>query len=80
MDVILHCVEPGHLKVRPLNEVFPAVCRFSQVSHCPATRRISVGAKNGAIALYELRSNKCQVSTRDKPLIQFIFIILYSRQ
>ncbi|RZF46081.1 hypothetical protein LSTR_LSTR004794 [Laodelphax striatellus] len=60
MDVILHCVDPGHLKVRGLDEVFPAVCKFHQVSHCSATRRIAVGAKNGNIALYELRSAKCQ--------------------
>ncbi|KAF6214726.1 hypothetical protein GE061_009469, partial [Apolygus lucorum] len=60
VDVILHCVEPGHLKVKPLSEVFPAVCRFNQVSHCNSTRRIAVGGKNGSIALYELRSNKCQ--------------------
>lgn len=61
MDVILHCVDPGHLKVKGLAEVFPAICRFNQVSHCPATRRIAVGAKNGSIALYELRSAKCQM-------------------
>lgn len=61
MDIILHCLDPGHLKIRPLAEVFPAVCRFNQVSHCSATRRIAVGAKNGQIALYELRYNKCQM-------------------
>lgn len=33
MDIILHCLDPGHLKMKPLNEVFPAVCRFNQVSH-----------------------------------------------
>lgn len=31
MDIILHCLDPGHLKMKPLNEVFPAVCRFNQV-------------------------------------------------
>lgn len=41
MDIILHCVDPGHLKVKGLQDVFPAVCRFNQVSHCPATRRIA---------------------------------------
>nr|CAD7568431.1 unnamed protein product [Timema californicum] len=61
VDIVLHCVDPGHLKTRPLGEVFPAVCRFNQVSHCPSSRRIGVGAKNGQIALYELRSNKCQM-------------------
>ncbi|XP_014253384.1 WD repeat-containing protein 7 isoform X2 [Cimex lectularius] len=60
VDVILHCVESGHLKVKCLSEVFPAICRFNQVSHCPSTRRIAVGAKFGTIALYELRSSKCQ--------------------
>ncbi|XP_012173588.1 WD repeat-containing protein 7 isoform X15 [Bombus affinis] len=61
MDIILHCLDPGHLKTKPLNDVFPAVCRFNQVSHCPATRRIAVGSRNGQLALYELRGNvKCQ--------------------
>ncbi|XP_067003219.2 WD repeat-containing protein 7 isoform X2 [Anabrus simplex] len=61
MDIVLHCLDPGHLKTHRLNEVFPAVCRFNQVSHCPHTRRIAVGAKNGHVALYELRSYKCQM-------------------
>lgn len=31
------------------------------MSHCPATRRIAVGSRNGQLALYELRGNvKCQ--------------------
>ncbi|XP_076298441.1 WD repeat-containing protein Rbcn-3B isoform X11 [Lasioglossum baleicum] len=61
MDIILHCLDPGHLKTKSLNDVFPAVCRFNQVSHCPATRRIAVGSRNGQLALYELRGNvKCQ--------------------
>ncbi|XP_069687986.1 WD repeat-containing protein 7 isoform X7 [Periplaneta americana] len=64
VDIVLHCLDPGHLKTRGLAEVFPAVCRFNQVSHCPSTRRIAVGAKNGQVALYELRSQKCQVSLK----------------
>jgi len=61
VDIVLHCLDPGHLKTRGLADVFPAVCRFNQVSHCPSTRRIAVGAKNGQVALYELRSQKCQM-------------------
>ncbi|KAG8226379.1 hypothetical protein J437_LFUL007778 [Ladona fulva] len=61
VDIILHCLDPGHLKVRGLAEVFPAVCRFNQISHCPHTRRIAAGAKNGNLAIYELRSSKCQI-------------------
>ncbi|XP_015189196.1 PREDICTED: WD repeat-containing protein 7 isoform X6 [Polistes dominula] len=61
MDIILHCLDPGHLKAKSLSEVFPAVCRFNQVSHCTATRRIAVGGRGGQLALYELRGNvKCQ--------------------
>ncbi|XP_044582126.1 WD repeat-containing protein 7 isoform X3 [Cotesia glomerata] len=61
MDIILHCLDPGHLKTKPLNEVFPAVCRFNQVSHCSASRRIAVGGRVGQLALYELRGTvKCQ--------------------
>ncbi|XP_023288986.1 WD repeat-containing protein 7 isoform X2 [Orussus abietinus] len=64
MDIILHCLDPGHLKAKPLGDVFPAVCRFNQVSHCPATRRIAVGGRGGQLALYELRGNvKCQTVT-----------------
>lgn len=41
MDIILHCVDPSQLKTKGLQDIFPAVCRFNQVSHCPATRRIA---------------------------------------
>ncbi|KAF4526132.1 hypothetical protein B566_EDAN012443 [Ephemera danica] len=61
MDIVLHCLDPGHLKVKGLHEIFPAVCRFQQVSHCTQTRRIAVGARTGQLALYELRSSRCQL-------------------
>ncbi|XP_043510135.1 WD repeat-containing protein 7-like isoform X1 [Frieseomelitta varia] len=75
MDIILHCLDPGHLKTKPLNDVFPAVCRFNQVSHCPTTRRIAVGSRNGQLALYELRGNvKCQtVSAHVAPVTALAF-------
>ncbi|CAL8086757.1 unnamed protein product [Orchesella dallaii] len=60
MDIVLHCVDHGHLKTRGLGDVFPVLCRFSQVTHCPTTRRIAVGSKQGNLAIYELRSSKCQ--------------------
>ncbi|CAH0761824.1 unnamed protein product [Diatraea saccharalis] len=60
MDIILHCVDQSHLKSRGLNEVFPAICRYNQVSHCPATRRIAVGSHTGQLAMYELRAGRCQ--------------------
>ncbi|XP_019868599.1 WD repeat-containing protein 7 isoform X2 [Aethina tumida] len=59
MDIILHCLDPSQLKNKPLSEVFPAVCRFNQVSHCSATRRIAVGSNSGTLTLYELRQSKC---------------------
>ncbi|XP_049882434.1 WD repeat-containing protein 7 [Pectinophora gossypiella] len=63
MDIILHCVDQSHLKSKGLNEVFPAICRYNQVSHCPATRRIAVGSHTGQLAMYELRAGRCQSLT-----------------
>ncbi|XP_050439135.1 WD repeat-containing protein 7 isoform X2 [Adelges cooleyi] len=69
MDIILHCVDPTQLKTRSLSEVFPAISRFSQVTHCSTSRRIAVGTKMGTIALYELRSSKCQtINAHTKPI------------
>lgn len=61
MDITLHCLDSADLKNKPLNEVCPSICKFNQVSHCAASRRISVGASNGHLAIYELRQNKCQM-------------------
>lgn len=61
IDIVLHCVDHGHLKSRSLFEVFPALNRFNQITHCASSRRIAVGSRTGTIALYELRGSKCQV-------------------
>lgn len=69
MDIVLHCVDQSHLKSKGLHEVFPAICRYNQVSHCPATRRIAVGSHNGQVAMYELRQGRCQLlSAHSAPL------------
>lgn len=59
-DIILHCIDQNHLKQKSLQEVFPPVQTFHQVSHCLATRRIAVGTKSGQMVMYELRANKVQ--------------------
>lgn len=41
MDITLHCVDSTDLKTKGLNEVCPSICKFNQISHCAATRRIS---------------------------------------
>lgn len=56
MDIVLHCLDVNHLKSKGLHEVFPAIAKFGNVSYCSASKRIAVGAKNGALALYELRT------------------------
>ncbi|RWS12537.1 WD repeat-containing protein 7-like protein, partial [Dinothrombium tinctorium] len=60
MDIVLHCLDHNQLKNRGLGEVFPAICKFPNVSYCTATRRIAVGAKTGHLAIYELRTPKSQ--------------------
>lgn len=45
--------------------------RFNMVSYSPQSRRLAVGAKNGQLALYDLRSSRCQAS-----LVVCCFILL----
>nr|XP_029714978.1 WD repeat-containing protein 7-like [Aedes albopictus] len=74
MDITLHCVDSGDLKNKGLAEVSPSMCKFNQVSHCGASRRISVGASNGHLAIYELRQNKCQmIPAHTKPVTALAF-------
>lgn len=61
MDIALHCLDSNDLKNKSLQEICPAICKFNQISHCAATRRIAVGNSKGMMALYELRQNKCQM-------------------
>lgn len=56
MDIVIHCLDINHLKTKSLSEVFPAVIKFPNVSYCPATKRIAVGANNGQLAIYELKT------------------------
>lgn len=58
MDILLHCLDSNHIKNKGLNQVFPILSKFPFVSFCAATRRIAVGAKNGNLAIYELRTPK----------------------
>ncbi|XP_037046660.1 WD repeat-containing protein 7 isoform X3 [Bradysia coprophila] len=74
MDITLHCVDASDLKTKGLNEVCPSICKFNQISHCAATRRIAVGASNGHLAIYELRQNKCQmIPAHKKPITALAF-------
>ncbi|KAH7952071.1 hypothetical protein HPB52_017890 [Rhipicephalus sanguineus] len=57
MEIVLHCLDPTQLKMRGLSELFPAICKFHNVSYCGATRRIAVGAKSGNLTIYELRAS-----------------------
>lgn len=62
MDVTMHCLDLNQLKSRGLQDLFPAICRFSMVSYCTHTKRIWVGSKNGGLALYEMKQHaKCQM-------------------
>ncbi|XP_015792137.1 WD repeat-containing protein 7-like isoform X2 [Tetranychus urticae] len=61
VDIILHCLDPNHLKSKELGKVFPPITKFPNVTCCTATRRIAAGAKNGNLAIYELRAPKPQL-------------------
>ncbi|KAK3803272.1 hypothetical protein RRG08_021472 [Elysia crispata] len=70
MDVTMFCLDLATLKAKGLPELFPAICRFSMVAYCHQTKRVWVGARNGMLALYELKQHsRCQmVSAHNGPI------------
>lgn len=61
MDITIHCIDQTAVKTRGLQDVFPALFKFSTVSFCSITKRACVGAKNGGVAFYELKQAKSQM-------------------
>ncbi|MGH0143849.1 UNVERIFIED_CONTAM: hypothetical protein FKN15_021104 [Acipenser sinensis] len=61
MDIIMYCLEGSLVKKKGLQECFPAICRFYMVGYCERSHRIAVGARVGSVALYDVRTGKCQV-------------------
>nr|XP_033789823.1 WD repeat-containing protein 7 isoform X2 [Geotrypetes seraphini] len=60
MDIIMYCLEGSLVKKKGLQECFPSICRFYTVSYCERSHRIAVGARHGSVALYDIRTGKCQ--------------------
>ncbi|XP_069483133.1 WD repeat-containing protein 7 isoform X4 [Ambystoma mexicanum] len=60
MDIIMYCLEGSLVKKKGLQECFPSVCRFYMVSYCERSHRIAVGGRHGSVALYDIRTGKCQ--------------------
>ncbi|XP_051866569.1 WD repeat-containing protein 7 isoform X3 [Pristis pectinata] len=60
MDIIMYCLEGPLVKKKGLQECFPSICRFYMVSYCERSNRIAVGARHGSMALYDIRTGKCQ--------------------
>ncbi|XP_061703605.1 WD repeat-containing protein 7 isoform X2 [Syngnathoides biaculeatus] len=60
MDIIMYCIEGSLVKKKGLQECFPAICKFYMVSYCDRSHRIAVGARQGSVALYDVRTGKCQ--------------------
>ncbi|XP_012995745.1 WD repeat-containing protein 7 isoform X3 [Esox lucius] len=60
MDIIMYCIEGSLLKKKGLSECFPAICKFYMVGYCDRSHRIAVGARQGSVALYDVRTGKCQ--------------------
>uniref|UniRef100_A0A8C3G9H1 WD repeat domain 7 n=1 Tax=Cyclopterus lumpus TaxID=8103 RepID=A0A8C3G9H1_CYCLU len=60
MDIIMYCIEGSLVKKKGLQECFPAICKFYMVAYCDRSNRIAVGARQGSVALYDVRTGKCQ--------------------
>ena len=54
--------------------------RFNMVSYSPQSRRLAVGAKNGQLALYDLRSSRCQVSYENQRKLNEICVYYKARK
>lgn len=61
MDIILYCLDHNALKARGLGEMYPAITSFQNVTFCNSSKRVAVGARNGNLAIYELKTGKNQV-------------------
>ncbi|XP_054842950.1 WD repeat-containing protein 7 isoform X2 [Eublepharis macularius] len=60
MDILMYCLEGSLVKKKGLQECFPAICRFYMVSYYERSHRIAVGSRLGSVALYDIRTGKCQ--------------------
>ncbi|XP_041914842.1 WD repeat-containing protein 7 isoform X3 [Alosa sapidissima] len=60
MDIIMYCIEGSLVKKKGLQECFPSICKFYMVGYCERSHRIAVGARQGSVALYDVRTGKCQ--------------------
>ncbi|XP_066472052.1 WD repeat-containing protein 7 isoform X2 [Tiliqua scincoides] len=60
MDILMYCLEGSLVKKKGLQECFPAICRFFMVSYYERSHRIAVGSRHGSVALYDIRTGKCQ--------------------
>uniref|UniRef100_A0A673AYQ1 WDR72-like alpha-solenoid domain-containing protein n=1 Tax=Sphaeramia orbicularis TaxID=375764 RepID=A0A673AYQ1_9TELE len=60
MDIIMYCIEGSLVKKKGLQECFPSICKFYMVGYCDRSHRIAVGARQGSVALYDVRTGKCQ--------------------
>ncbi|CAL1530657.1 unnamed protein product [Lymnaea stagnalis] len=75
MDVTMFCLDLAALKAKGLPELFPAICRFSMVAYCQSTKRVWVGAKNGSLALYEMKQHaRCQMITAHQGAITAVAV------
>ncbi|KAH9399232.1 WD repeat-containing protein 7 [Tyrophagus putrescentiae] len=61
MDIILYCLDHNALKARGLGEMYPAITSFQNVTFCNSSKRVAVGARNGNLAIYELKTGKNQI-------------------
>ncbi|XP_078738105.1 WD repeat-containing protein 7-like isoform X1 [Lampetra fluviatilis] len=61
MDIIMYCLDASTLKKKGLQECFPSICKFNMVSYCSTSYRMAVGARHGSVALYDIRTGKCQM-------------------
>lgn len=73
-DIVLYSLDQNALKNKGLGEMFSPVCRFQNVTYCVSSKRVAVGARNGNLAIYELKTGKSQlISAHSGPITACAF-------
>ncbi|CAF3337143.1 unnamed protein product [Rotaria sp. Silwood2] len=64
IDITLNCIDLNilrHKGVQAVSETFGLLLKYPTVTYCHGSPKLCVGTKTGLLALYDLKTPKCQV-------------------
>lgn len=61
VDIVLFCLDQDWLKKKNLLDLFPPFSRMPNISYSFKSKRLAVGARNGQVAIYDLKQGRTQM-------------------